>query len=663
MTNNNLSAPVSFLPLQKFHIIPIIALDPASIKASAKKAKCDREKIKYNTLLNATTKALGVKGGFAEYQRIYDSELVPFMNKHGMKKRVDLLKQRHKGFDTYLTDITHQDLSERLFFSGLELPKKIFTGYNFDYKHTIDDGYEYLNSILRANGNTYGLQPYQIIMDRLSIADSKNIVEHNINITHANPTVVLDCPYDKKPLRSFLDFLEKKDSEPDDTAIQAGKDKYNRFSGRTMLDVVVGSFIKDLEVSFNLLGDSLVSPVKQLNEPELYWGHGDSLALKQQKELATIKFNLFRERIEQEENGWVEVLPFNKNLIFLRGSDGQYDFVFRNQRENIFDHQIFGESLKRAAIPSFMSNYQFRRWYYFEYQGWRYMDKHKAENLFYNQENSSSAHYPGMGVVLQNYHEEMRDFTSKLRKSCSELPEFKKVIVNNKTLMISNLITIDDLCRFKEANSDYLDYRVGDELDSVNTDIDTTLPATVTWFDTLSYVNWFENKTGEPIRLLNISEYKCLRSVENPLLREIAVDPIWKVSPDGFLSMSEERFQKFIDGLENPEMVTTASYKAFYDFLDNEFPDYRSYMNGEGYQEVTGRFWNTEMYNFDSSLKFLKSDSFAEWLQEGTCIRSGNLKSFYNDDFHARSKPPQDSTGKYKDVKIGFRICYDLSLK
>ncbi|WP_392340719.1 hypothetical protein [Moritella marina] len=658
MKNNKLSAPVSYLPLQKFHIVPIVALDPASLKASAKKVKRDREKIKHNTLLNAIAKALGIKGGFAEYQNIYASELIPFMNKHGMTKRVDLLKQRQKGFDTYLTDITHQDLSERLFFSGLEFPEKIFTGYNFDYEHTINDGYEYFKSILRGKIDTHGLQPYQTIMDQSSIADIKGIIEHNIKISHANPTLVLDCPYDKKPLKSFFD-LGKKDYEPDSTAIQAGIDRYNCFAGRTMLDVVVGSLIKDLEVSFNLLGDSLVSPVKHHNEPELYWGHGDSLVLKQQKELATIKFNLFRERIELGGNGWVEVLPFNNSLIFLRGSNGQYDFIFKNQREKIFKHQIFGESLKRADIPSFMSNYQFHRWHYFEYQGWRYMDKHNAENRFYNQENSSSAHYPGMDVVLQTYHEAMHNFTPKPGRSRSELPEFKKVIVNNKALMISNLITIDDLCQFKEANSDYLDYRTGDELDSVNVDIDTALPATLTWFDALSYVNWFENKTREPIRLLNLSEYKSLREMTIVSKNEF-VDPLDNVLTDDCLNMSKESFQEFIGNLEHTE-IANASGKEVFEFLDIEFPNYRAYVSGKGYQELTGRFWNTEMYHYDSGLNFLKSDSFAEWLQEGTCIRSGNLMSFYNDDFHTRSKPPLNSTGKYKDVKIGFRLCYDLS--
>jgi len=644
MKNNNLSAPVSYLPLQKFHIIPIVALDPASLKASAKKAKCDREKIKYNTLLNAIAKSLGIKGGFAEYQNIYASELVPFMNKHGLKKRVDLLKARQKGFDTYLPDITHQDLSERLFFSGENFPEKIFTGYNFDYKHTIDDGYKYFNSMHYVNKQEMmvdlnieeshssikvAVGPHKLIDMPLygcSKSYSKAVIHHNIKVANAKSSIVLDCIYDKKPLKSFFD-IDKKDYVPDDAAIQAGVDRYNRFASRTVLDLVVGSFIKDLQFSFNLLGDSLISPVKSPNEVELYLGSLDILELNQEKELFSTEFDLFRKRIDQGTDGWIKVLPFSDSLVFLKGSDGQYDFVFKNQRDKIFDHQIFGKSLKRADIPSCISDYQFFRWHYFEYQGWRDMDSHNSENLFYDKGNRLPGHYPGKDEILQSYHEEMCNFKPKKVQSSLKLPGFKEAIVNNKPLMISSLITIDQLCRFIEANSDYLEYRVGDNLDPVNTEADRTLPATVTWFDVLAYINWFEKETEVPIRLLRLAEYEELRSPEKISSERVAIVP----------------------ELE------------FVDSFGNILPEHPPYMKEENFQKLTCRFGNTEMYHSDQGFNFLESNSFAEWLQEGTCIRSGNLKSFYNDDFHLRSKPPLDSTGKYKGVKIGFRLCYEIT--
>jgi len=654
MKNNKLSAPVSYLPLQKFHIVPITALDPLSIKASAKKAKCDREKIKYNTLLNATVKALGIKGGFSEYQRIYNSELIPFMKKHGMKKRVDLLKARKKGGDTYLTDITHQDLSERLFFSGLELPEKIFTGYNFDYNHTINDGVYYFNSSLCINqkskvfstaeieaisgeGNTHfpleiieSVGPYDLRNmenDGRSYALLKKIAKHNIKIAHAYPNIVLECPYDKKPLKSFLD-LGKKDYEPDSAAMQAGIDRYNCFANRTLLDVVVGSFGKDLGLAFNLLGDSLVLPSISTRVVKLYLGNIDRESLNQEKEYVDAGFNLFRERIELGEDGWVEIIPFSNNLIFLKGRNGEYDFVFKNQRDKIFEHQIFGKSLKRADIPSCISDYQFFRWHYFEYQGWRDMDSHNSENIFYEKGNKLPGSYPGKDTILQSYHEAKGNFIASKMQSSSKLPGFKEVIVSNQPLMISNLITIDELCLFKEANSDYLDYRGGDKLDSVNVELDSSLPATVTWFDVLAYINWFEKETNVPLRLLSLAEYQELRSTEG---------------------IPKER-------------IPVVSDLEFVDHFGNVFPKHPPYMAPDDFQELTCRFGNAEKYQSNTGLEFLKSNSFAEWLQEGACIRSGNLKSFYNDDFHIRSTAPSDSTGKYKGVKIGFRLCYDLSI-
>lgn len=641
---SKITTPVSYLPLDNFHIVPIIKLDPPSIKASAKKAKCDREKIKYNTLLNAVTKALGIKGGFSEYQHTYDSKLVPFLKEHGMTKRVDLLKQRKKGFDTFFKDITHQELSERLFFSEWDLPEKIFTGYNFNYKNTIDDGDDYFNRVLctnqqtRVEGGNESSSSSFTFNERTGPHDLKNssfynadslyvhkVIEHNINIANSNTCVVHDCPYDKSPLRSFLNSNQE-DYVPDDKAKQAGVDRNKRFASRTVLDLVVGSFMKDLPQSFNLLGDSLVKPVKQPHEIELYLGNTDKASLNRDKALVKTKFDLFRKRIEQGCEGWVDIIPFNNKLVFLKGENGQYDFVFKNQRDKAFEHQIFGKSLKRSDIPSFISEYQFLRWHYFEYQGWRYLDSHNSENLFYEKGNKSSG-YPGRNTILKSYHLAEGNFIPTPKKSSVKLPGFYEVLAECKPLMVSNLVTIDELNYFKEKNSDYLEYRVGDNLESVNDEHDNTLPATVTWFDVLAYINWFEKEAGVPVRLLSLSEYTILREPEK---------------------IPTERHPVFTD-------------LKFIDPFGRVYPEHPPYMAEEDFQKLTCRFGNTKQTQSETGLNFMGSNSFAEWLLEETCIRSGNLKSFYNDDYIVRSKPPLESTGKYKGVKVGFRLCYEMS--
>lgn len=625
MKNDNFSAPVSYLVLKKFHIVPIKELEPACIKAAAKKAKCDREKIKYNTLLNAIAKGLGVKGGFSEYQRVYDSVLTPFLNKHGMNKRVDLLKQRLKGFDIDLTEFSHQDLSERFFYSERDLPQKVFTGYNFDFKHTIDDGYDYFNRVLCEHGDEGPMGLKNSNGFNIPISVKKDIVENNVKVARANPSLILDCKIEKKPLINIFDIDSIKKDEPDSKAIQAGIEHYNCFANRSMLDIVVGSFMKDLGLSFNLLGDSLVKPVQHTNEVELYLGNTDIEALNEEKDLVITQFELFRERIEQSEDGWIDVIPFNDNLIFLRGGNGQYDFVFKNQRNKIFEHQVFGQSLKRADIPSCVSDYQFRRWYYFECQGWRQMDAHCAENYFYEKGNRTSS-YPGRSAVIQNYYESRGCFIPKKLQSDEKLNNFKEVKLGGKSLMISQLISIGDLKRFAVLRSDYMEYRVGDDLSSVNNEEDLTLPASVTWFDAIAYLNWLEEHTKVPVRLLTVNEYELLREEEN---------------------ISKKR---------NPIVLDL----KFINTDGRVFSQHPPYMSESEFQALTLKFGNLEKHIGISGLEFMRSNCFAEWLMEETCIRSGNLKSFYNDDLIIRSRPPRNSTGKYKGVKIGFRVCYEL---
>ena len=62
---------------------------------------------------------------------------------------------------------------------------------------------------------------------------------------------------------------------------------------------------------------------------------------------------------------------------------------------------------------AFVSNYQFLRWHYFEYQGWRYLDSHNSENLFYEKGNKSSG-YPGRSTILQSYHVAEGNFIPKI---------------------------------------------------------------------------------------------------------------------------------------------------------------------------------------------------------------------------------------------------------
>ncbi|MGR6780511.1 hypothetical protein [Moritella viscosa] len=590
MTNQ--SVLTSYLPLQKFHIVPITSLDPLSLKKSAKFTKRDREKIPHSTLLNATVKALGVKGGFSSSQDVYDSQIKPFLKSHGMSKRKNLLKPRMKGDCNLLPDITHQDLSERFFYSGWKLPQKVFTGYDFNYTDTIADGQYYLNSMLCpfSESGPHGLKNTTRLV--------KDSVESNILIARNNPNAIIpDC-------------------------------KYPTFSNRKLIDIVLGGFMMNLDATFHLLGDSLVVPAIKASEVERYYDCGDLDFLNKENEVYHSICALFRERIEQSDDGWIEVISFNEHLIFLKGKNGEYNFVFKNQRNKVFEHQIFGNVLKRSDIPACISDYHFSRWHYFEYQGWRHMDSHCSENYFYEKGNHSSS-YPGRNVILQDYHKAKGNFISKKLTSNERLTNFNEVLLDGKTLMVSQLISIDDLNDFAVSRADYMEYRAGDNLNSVNSEDDSALPASTTWFDALAYLDWFEDNSKIPVRLLTVDEYSSIRAEENiSKIREPIVSDLHFVSRDGKI-----------------------------------FPQHPPYMAEDEFQSLALRFSNTEKVTNSSGLEFMQSNYFAEWLMEGTCIRSGNLKSFYNDDLIIRAGAPRYSTGKYKGVKIGFRICYELEAK
>jgi hypothetical protein len=60
----------------------------------------------------------------------------------------------------------------------------------------------------------------------------------------------------------------------------------------------------------------------------------------------------------------------------------------------------------------------------------------------------------------------------------------------------------------------------------------------------------------------------------------------------------------------------------------------------------------------EDNTKFIPLNFFAEWVMEKTCIRSGDLSSFYGDNCFRGT--PLDTTGAYKSTKIGFRLCYEV---
>lgn len=574
--------PTFYLPLKNFHIVPINDLSPESIKSSVKNASRDREKVSYNTLLNACSNALGIKGGIAGYKTEYETKLKPFMREHQLTTLTDLVSPRFSGYDSPRLSLTYQDISERFFYSGKPIPKAIFTGYDFHYDRHFDDGYYIAHSDLRIT---------QDITKKIQLAN--------------------DDPDKEIPVRG---------------------NKYCNM--RSLLDIIIGSeMLFIIQPGFNIIGDQLTIP-KGTNIPELCLYQRSPENIDSENEL----FNMFVERVEDLKDGWVDVIPYNDNLIFLKGKNGAYSFVFRNQRDKLFQHNSqFKPYLKLSEVPRFVDDYHFKRWYYFEYEGFRAEDLNRSKDGFYANEENISKDLTEL-ELLKGYH--LADYSKTLKSLTShkKLLSFQRVkIPDQSTLMVSDLISIEDFEKFKQENAEYFTRRSNsnlsktnlDTLETANDEVDKTLPVALTGYDVLKYIDWFNSENDVEVRLLSLDEYRAITPYSTLTIDSGNCGSVY----------SSEKCCIFIDADGNKT---------------NKPP----YMDEKDFQSLNMYFSSPE-FVVKNNLRFMDSHFFAEWLQDFSCIRSNSLTSFSGDQYF-RDKPPFASTGRYKYIKIGFRLCYEF---
>lgn len=582
----------SYLPLQKFHILPIYGISPELIKESVKDCSRDREKISHCTLLNACSKALGFSGGFAGFQKDYLSNLKPFMEKHRLLYLVDLTKQKYPVNDMCMTRslaLKKQDISERIFFSGKEIPKRIFTGFNFRYDRHLANGFRIGNSLETPYSN-------------IGICEA-------IDEALKNPSIEINC-YDG--------------------------------TIRSIADVVIGRYLDKVLFSyFNLIGDQLVQPRLYKYEIQYYYAQSYQADINNDLALHEKLLDFFVSRIEFLDKGWVDVIPYNDNLVFLKGENGEYDFVYKNQRGELFDHQIYSPFLKRSEIPYFDDEYHFKRWFYFEYKGFSKRISHLAEIDFYK-DGGSEHNYPR--DLLKEYLTKNREYIPYKIKENKRLDGFNKIKIHEtKEIMVSRLITIRDWNCFCEENNEYITYRKNmDDIVSINTDNDN-LPVSLTFYDVLKYIDWFNKKYDTNTRLLTYEEYKSI-SPFKPKER----------------SECNTRDISFFD---NEEYIEYPIYYVENDLdkiIASQFSENIKIVERDEFEKIALRFSKNINIIEHKNINFIDSDYFAEWLLEKTCIRSRTLTDFGGNKFMIRPLIPFECSGKFDYTKIGFRLCYDL---
>jgi len=549
--------------------------------------------------LNYVAKSLGIKGGISGYQSAYAERILPFMQKHGLTKHRDLFTVRKPGLDCLLLKLSRQKLSERVFVSGYELPERVYTGYDFNYEDTIDDAVHSFHRILDHLGE---------VVPNIS---AQNTISNNILAAQ---------------------------SYGDQTLFSSGEGKK-----RTLRDILLGGYFWEIYDGFNLIGDVLVSPKINKNTSTTYYVDESNRDFLDSRKQRSDILDYFRKRIEEQDDGWVSVIPFNENLIFIKGKHGEYDVLFKHQRDRSFEHEIFEGKLQIADVPYFIEDYDFNRWMYFKNREWIARDRHESERHYYMNGGEANV-YPGENSILRSYYKHQNRYSGRQCKQALWITppaSFHQLKLCERNVMVSSPISIQDFFEFLKDRPDYLGYRSGDNIINVNSDSDGSLPVSCTWFDALAYCAWLHKTTKLRVRLLTVEEYKELRLLAGPIIPKSS----HTVMPVG--SFESVEIPKF-------------DYRQDLIFSDSrgDYEGHPPYMNQ--FDDLKLRFkGDLKFLNIDKKITFVDSNDFAEWTSERSCIRSGNLRNI--DGYEPiKAQLPLDSTGKYKHLKVGFRLCLDM---
>ena len=204
-------------------------------------------------------------------------------------------------------------------------------------------------------------------------------------------------------------------------------------------------------------------------------------------------------------------------MLFLKGSDGAYDFVFPGFRDEACNHNTFQPHLRNSDIPKSNDVYHFRRWLYFDYGGWLEEEEHRAEITFYSRERAANQ-YPGPEEVLKQ-RLILKGAYVPPKKTASGVDGYYQVCAGGVPMHVGNLISIREFREFIAQNPEYAAYsrkpqRV-DQWETVNCDEDQSLPAAVTCTMPMP-----SRTRGLPVRLLTDDEYQ---KIAGPI-----VQPPWR---------------------------------------------------------------------------------------------------------------------------------------
>ncbi|MFY4808553.1 hypothetical protein ACOTVK_08310 [Aliarcobacter butzleri] len=581
---------------------PLNSLSPDEIKKSYSKdlSKYDIKKVRY---LNLVSKTLGFQD-WTEYQKEYTNRILPFLEKNGLKKyapehKIELYKAEHDIFFSY------RKIADRIFLSQKPIPEKIFTGYGCR-----TDNYLYYRGHFPNNNNPFTFYKFN------------------------NDNLIIDANYLESFIKSddYLNILEEQE-----------------------LDYLIPTTLGDFYSLMNLVSDTFIIDGKDTRE-HLSMLYQEKQGLIEQDRFKGIA-EIIHKQLKELEKGWIEIIRFNDNLVFLKAKDGSYDFVFKNLRDEPFISE-FGKYIRIKNIPSLLNEeYDFDRWLYFGFKEknkkikeikpfdiWIERDAHLSEVEYYK--NNTLQDYPGQNSILKDYYTK-KGIYSYYKKETKEILEgFKPFELENKVLYVSNLITIKDFAEFQiekdKDNQSYKETRLDtlEDFSIMNVEDDENVPISVTWYDAIAYCRYIENKYNVHARLLFQDEFEliCPPLINKKYNRE-----------DIDMNLNYElnkSFTPFTNDIKN-------ELNFFYEKKQLSSPP--PYMND--FENVVMKWAKPLEFIENNELLFCINERFNEWTNE---FRGGHSKfvsaKYYID---KNNWVLASSTMKYKYRKVGFRVCYE----
>ena len=509
----------------------------------------------------------------------WKSKLSNFMREHGLAFRAEVLPTTLP--DQYVR-LSHRQVADRLFASGLPLPKRIFSGVD-------------IFVLLRAAAATVGLKVgYE--GQRRELNELRDVSSQGIElaeITEKWPPLLYF-------VRSETDLL--------------------RVSDMFMFDNLIGDQLCDLGCEGTIVG-------------QLYnIGDGDAERIRSAGRLLHRVLNLCPQ-------GWLEVIPYNDRLVFLKASDGSYDFVFDGVRDAEFIRNPYLPHLRDKDVSKTEEASELDVHIYFSYDGWLEADRHFAEVAFYAH-GGTPQDRPGSNEILKTHLIREGRYSSTPRKGRLR-PGYRLTTILGKDLCFSSLITVQQFRRFLTDNHDYLAHRCTlPDLEPLDLEGDLDAPAVVTWYDAKAYARWIKRVRKLPVRLPNESEWLALAS---------------GLIPDEV----------------SAEALKEALSRQLYDFAGSDggvFDDNPSPMDPKDVNILDLRRNPVNMITerSDVGMEVVRSAWFGEWLQEEGAAINGvfgcsQYEVGYVDKVRVsanRARFSPRSTGRYKLMMIGFRLVY-----